>query len=137
MSASRATTVRPLSRRLRVCGGVGVAAGAVYSLVAAFADAFPTRRMLERGWEPTAAHTLAPVAGGLAMGLLVALLWPAGARKATALAAGVVAGVPFGLGIAVSMAGAAALTPGGVIGGALTSLVFGLPLGAFMYDYDR
>jgi predicted MFS family arabinose efflux permease len=67
----------------------------------------------------------------------VALLWPARARKGTARAAGIAAGLPLGLTIVVSMAGASALTPGLLVGGAVMSVVFGLPLGAFMYDYDR
>ena len=142
MSVRRKKTTRPLLRRLRVCGGFGLAAGAFYSLVAVFFYAFPTRHMKRLGLEPTLPDTVAPVVGGLLMGFLVALLWPARARKDTAIAAGIVAGLPFGMAIVISMAGYDALTYGEMTGGALISLVLislvlGLPLGTFMYEYDR
>ena len=72
------------------------------------------------------------------MGFLVALLWPAVARKDTAIAAGIVAALPFGLGIVISLTGAGALSAREFgIGALVSTLVIGMPLGAFMYDYNR
>lgn len=141
LSTTPVSSSRSFRHRARVCGAVGLAVGAFYSFVAILIDAYPTAGMVRRGWaglEPTAAETFAPVAGGLLMGFLVALLWPAVARKDTAIAAGIVAALPFGLGIVISLTGAGALSAREFgIGALVSTLVIGMPLGAFMYDYNR
>ena len=127
----------PLGRRLRVCTPVGALIGALYFLAALFLHAFPLRAARRAGWEPTLADAALPLLGGVLMGVLVALLWPARARKVTALAAGLVAGLPFGLAIALSVTGWACFHTGELVIALVVSAVIGLPLGAFIYDYDR
>ena len=128
---------RSLSQRLRICGLVGLGIGIFYSVAAMFYQFSSKGQMNRVGDLPTLSDTFAPVLGGLCMGLLVGALWPARARKDTSIAAGIIAGLPMGLTIMVSMFGRANLNSSNLIGAALVGVVFGVPLGAFIYDYDR
>ena len=124
---------RPLRRRLRAGAGIGLRVGALYALIAFVMGVLPNNR----GFEPSLLDTLAPVAGGVLTGLLTGLLWPAGARRTTAILAGIIAGIPFGLAVIISIAGSGSLGRGVVIPGAMLGIVIGIVNGAFMYDHDR
>ena len=137
MRGSASERPRRLSHRLRVGIAAGAAIGAFFVLVAALADRFPSRAALRGGWEPTPLETAAPLAGGLLTGALLALLWPARARKATALAAGLAAGIPLGAAVVVSVSGRATAGPVELAAAAGIVLAVGLSLGRFIYDYDR
>jgi peptidoglycan/LPS O-acetylase OafA/YrhL len=89
------------------------------------------------GWEPTTVDTLSPLVGGLLLGVLVAVLWPARRYKWTALTAGVVAVFPFSVAITVSLKGSTNLDGSDIGVTLLICLAMGLAVGAFIYDYDR
>ena len=126
-----------LRRRLQQSVPFGALIGAAYSVVAMMLDAVPHRVARRLSWEPTLLDTLSPILGGALMGFLLALLWPARSRRLTALSAGPIAALPFGATLGVSMAGLTRLHGAGLIAPAATTLVLGLVIGAFMYDYDR